>query len=157
MIPLFVVELQWFDAVCAGELEDLGGPGDSRQVGAVADLSPITLELREKLFGPGYFVVRGRQTFVHHAALVRGQADLARHSELHGNGRGLDQLQSVGADRGPIDGAGQAGRLGGDRETRPGIRQSAGVFPETRVAAEVADTEGEPEGALRRGDLGDAL
>ena len=50
-----VVEVGRFDAVGASQLEDLGGPGDARQVGAVADLSAVALELGEKLFGPRRF------------------------------------------------------------------------------------------------------
>ena len=56
----FVVEVGRFDAVRTTQLEDLGGPGDARQVRTVSDLSPVAFELDEKLFGPGDFVLRRR-------------------------------------------------------------------------------------------------
>ncbi len=52
---------------------------------------------------------------------------------------------------------GQVRRLGGDREPRARVGQRRRVVAEAGVAAEVADAERQPERALGRGDLGDAL
>jgi hypothetical protein len=52
-----VVELGHLDAIGASQLEDLGGAGDARQVRPVTDLAAVALELCEKLFRPGNFVL----------------------------------------------------------------------------------------------------
>src|SRR5215213_8545115 len=56
-VDRLVVEVGHLDAVGAGQLEDLGGPGDARQVRPVANFAPVALELPEKLFRPSYFVL----------------------------------------------------------------------------------------------------
>src|SRR6476620_2330026 len=52
-----VVEVGHFDTVGASQLEDLGGPCDTRQVRPVANFAAVALELGEKLFRPGDFVL----------------------------------------------------------------------------------------------------
>lgn len=54
----FVLEVGHFDAVGAGQIEDLGGPGNARQVRPVADLAPVAGELSEKFLRPDDFVLR---------------------------------------------------------------------------------------------------
>src|SRR3981189_3323081 len=57
-VDLLVVELGHLDAVGAGQLQDLRGPGDAWQVRPVANLAAIALELGEKLLRPSNFVLR---------------------------------------------------------------------------------------------------
>ena len=102
-------------------------------------------------------VQRRRESLVHGRALIGGQADLAGHAEFGGDRGRLAELQSAGADGRPVDGAGQMGGLGCNREPRARVGQGGRVVAEAGVTAEVADSEGQPEGALGRGDLGDAL
>src|SRR5690348_3652005 len=78
-----VVEAGHLDAVGAGQLQDLGGPGDPGQVRPVANLAAIAFELSEKLFRPSDFVLRRRQPLVDDGTLVRGQTDFAGHAVLH--------------------------------------------------------------------------
>src|SRR6185437_6833486 len=84
-VDRLVVEVRHLDAVGASQLEDFGGPRDARQVGPVADLAAVALELGEKLLRPTDFVLRRGEPLVHDRTLIRGEADLAGHPELHGD------------------------------------------------------------------------
>src|SRR6476469_6614819 len=65
-----VVEVGHFDTVGASQLEDLGGPCDTRQVRPVANFAAVALELGEKLFRQGDLVLWWGQPFVHDGTLV---------------------------------------------------------------------------------------
>lgn len=66
----FVLEVGHFDAVGAGQIEDLGGPGNARQVRPVADLAPSRANSAKNSFAQTISSCDGI-ALIHHRTLVR--------------------------------------------------------------------------------------
>ena len=62
MTHRLIVELRHLDFVGAGQFDDLLRAGDTREVGAIADLTAVTLELGEELLGPVDLLLRRRES-----------------------------------------------------------------------------------------------
>ena len=150
-----IVELRDLDPVVAGQFDDLGGAGDARQVGTVANLAAVAFVLREEFLRPGDLLLRRRQSLVHCRALIGRQADFAGHAELGRDRGGLAELERTRTHRRSVDRAGEMRGLRGDGEPRPRVGQGRRMFAESGVATEVADPERQSESTFGGSDLGD--
>ena len=152
-----IVELRDLDPVVAGQFDDLGGAGDARQVGTVANLAAVAFVLREEFLRPGDLFLRRRQSLVHGRALIGRQADFAGHAELGRDRGGLAELERTRTHRRSVDRAGEMRGLRGNGEPRTRVGQGRRMFAESGVAAEVPDAERQSESTFGGSDLGDPL